>query len=71
MTQVADLFGADRMGHRIGMPFQRIALRQQQVARVDTALQDIVMQQGGMTLAQAVDYVKQLKKDKRYQRDVY
>lgn len=38
---------------------------------VDTALQDIVMQQGGMTLAQAVDYVKQLKKEKRYQRDVY
>jgi sulfite reductase (NADPH) flavoprotein alpha-component len=38
---------------------------------VDTALQDIVMQQGGMTFAQAVDYVKQLKKEKRYQRDVY
>ncbi|HWA08416.1 MAG TPA: sulfite reductase subunit alpha [Opitutaceae bacterium] len=38
---------------------------------VDTALHDIVMQQGGMTLAQATDYVKQLKKEKRYQRDVY
>jgi sulfite reductase (NADPH) flavoprotein alpha-component len=38
---------------------------------VDTALQDIVMQQGGMAFAQAVDYVKQLKKEKRYQRDVY
>jgi sulfite reductase (NADPH) flavoprotein alpha-component len=38
---------------------------------VDTALHDIVMQQGGMSLEQAVDYVKQMKKDKRYQRDVY
>ncbi len=38
---------------------------------VDTALHDIVMQQGGMTPEQAADYVKQLKKEKRYQRDVY
>jgi sulfite reductase (NADPH) flavoprotein alpha-component len=38
---------------------------------VDTALHDIVMQQGGMALPQAVEYVKQMKKDKRYQRDVY
>ncbi len=38
---------------------------------VDVALHEIVAEQGGMTPAQAADYVKQLKKDKRYQRDVY
>jgi sulfite reductase (NADPH) flavoprotein alpha-component len=38
---------------------------------VDLALHEIVAQQGGMDTAAAVDYVKQLKKDKRYQRDVY
>jgi sulfite reductase (NADPH) flavoprotein alpha-component len=38
---------------------------------VDVALHDVISQQGGMTMEQAVDYVKQMKKDKRYQRDVY
>ena len=38
---------------------------------VDVALHEIIAEQGGMTPVQAVDYVKQLKKDKRYQRDVY
>ncbi len=38
---------------------------------VDLALHDIVAGQGGMTPEQAADFVKQLKKDKRYQRDVY
>ncbi len=38
---------------------------------VDQALHDIIADQGKMTPAAAVDYVKQLKKDKRYQRDVY
>jgi len=38
---------------------------------VDTALVDIVGAQGKLDAAQAADYVKQLKKDKRYQRDVY
>jgi sulfite reductase (NADPH) flavoprotein alpha-component len=38
---------------------------------VDVALHDVIAQQGGMTAEQAVDYVKQMKKDKRYQRDVY
>lgn len=38
---------------------------------VDTALLDIVAGQGGMDPARAADYVKQLKKEKRYQRDVY
>ena len=38
---------------------------------VDQALHDIIAGQGGMTPAAAADYVKQLKKDKRYQRDVY
>lgn len=38
---------------------------------VDVALHDIIAEQGAMTPALAVDYVKQMKKDKRYQRDVY
>jgi len=38
---------------------------------VDAALHDIIVQEGGMTRDQAVEYVKQMKKDKRYQRDVY
>lgn len=38
---------------------------------VDVALHDIVAQQGGLDPAAAVDYVKQMKKEKRYQRDVY
>ncbi|HRE83751.1 MAG TPA: sulfite reductase subunit alpha, partial [Opitutaceae bacterium] len=38
---------------------------------VDQALLMIVADKGGMTLEQATDYIKQMKKDKRYQRDVY
>jgi sulfite reductase (NADPH) flavoprotein alpha-component len=38
---------------------------------VDQALHEIAVSEGGMTPASAVDFVKQLKKDKRYQRDVY
>ncbi len=38
---------------------------------VDLALHEIIGQHGGMDTAAAADYVKQLKKDKRYQRDVY
>ncbi len=38
---------------------------------VDLALHHIVAEQGGMTPEQAVDYVKLMKKEKRYQRDVY
>jgi sulfite reductase (NADPH) flavoprotein alpha-component len=38
---------------------------------VDTALHEIIASQGGMSGEQAAEYVKQLKKDKRYQRDVY
>jgi len=38
---------------------------------VETALHDIISDQGGMTPHAAVDYVKQMKKDKRYQKDVY
>jgi sulfite reductase (NADPH) flavoprotein alpha-component len=38
---------------------------------VDTALHGIIAEQGGLSPAQAVDYVKQMKKDRRYQRDVY
>lgn len=38
---------------------------------VDVALHEIIAQQGGMDAAAAADYVKQMKKDKRYQRDVY
>jgi sulfite reductase (NADPH) flavoprotein alpha-component len=38
---------------------------------VDLALHDIIADQGKMTPAEAVDYVKAMKKEKRYQRDVY
>lgn len=38
---------------------------------VDVALHEIVSQQGGMDAAAAIDYVKAMKKEKRYQRDVY
>jgi sulfite reductase (NADPH) flavoprotein alpha-component len=38
---------------------------------VDQALHDIVAGQGGMAPAHAADFVKQMKKDRRYQRDVY
>lgn len=38
---------------------------------VDLALHDIVAQQGGMDAAAAAEYVKAMKKEKRYQRDVY
>lgn len=38
---------------------------------VDTALHAIIAQEGGLSPEQATDYVKQMKKDRRYQRDVY
>jgi sulfite reductase (NADPH) flavoprotein alpha-component len=38
---------------------------------VDVALHDVIGQQGGLDVAATVDYVKQMKKEKRYQRDVY
>ena len=38
---------------------------------VNVALLDVIAQQGGLEAAAAAEFVKQLKKDKRYQRDVY
>jgi sulfite reductase (NADPH) flavoprotein alpha-component len=38
---------------------------------VDKALHEVIQQHGNKTLLEAVDYVNQLKKDKRYVRDVY
>ncbi len=38
---------------------------------VDDALHDIIEKEGGMTEEDAKIYVKQMKKEKRYQRDVY
>jgi sulfite reductase (NADPH) flavoprotein alpha-component len=38
---------------------------------VEQALQEIVAQHGGMDTAAAADYVKSLRREKRYQRDVY
>ena len=38
---------------------------------VDVALHDVIAGQGGMAPAQAAEYVKLMKKEKRYQRDVY
>ena len=38
---------------------------------VDLALHQIISEQGGLDVARAADYVKLMKKEKRYQRDVY
>ncbi|MGC6423444.1 MAG: assimilatory sulfite reductase (NADPH) flavoprotein subunit [Lentimonas sp.] len=38
---------------------------------VDAALHEIIENEGGITADEAVEFVKQLKKDKRYLRDVY
>ena len=38
---------------------------------VDAALQSVIASAGGLSAEEASDYVKQLKKEKRYQRDVY
>jgi sulfite reductase (NADPH) flavoprotein alpha-component len=38
---------------------------------VDLALHEVIAAQGGMTPAEAAEYVKAMKKEKRYQRDVY
>ncbi len=38
---------------------------------VDNALHDIIEKEGGMTEEDAKNYVKQMKKEKHYQRDVY
>ena len=38
---------------------------------VDQALHTVIAQQGHLSEQQAIDYVNQLKKDKRYVRDVY
>jgi sulfite reductase (NADPH) flavoprotein alpha-component len=38
---------------------------------VDAVLHEIVATQGGLEPAAAAEYVKQMKKDRRYQRDVY
>ncbi len=38
---------------------------------VDDALHDIIAQQGAMDATAAGEYVKQMKRDRRYQRDVY
>jgi sulfite reductase (NADPH) flavoprotein alpha-component len=38
---------------------------------VDLALHDVIEKEGKMDVAAAAEYVKQMKKDKRYQRDVY
>ena len=38
---------------------------------VESALLEIIQEQGGLTQESASDYLKALKKDKRYQRDVY
>jgi sulfite reductase (NADPH) flavoprotein alpha-component len=38
---------------------------------VDKALHDVIATQGSMSEEQAAAYVNQMKKDKRYVRDVY
>jgi sulfite reductase (NADPH) flavoprotein alpha-component len=38
---------------------------------VDTALHEAIQSHGGKSAEEAAAYVAQMKKDKRYQRDVY
>jgi sulfite reductase (NADPH) flavoprotein alpha-component len=38
---------------------------------VDAALQEIIGSQGGLNPSEASDYVKLMKKERRYQREVY
>lgn len=38
---------------------------------VDRALHDLIAQHGGRTTVEAAEYVEQMRKDKRYRRDVY
>ncbi|HTL66932.1 MAG TPA: sulfite reductase subunit alpha [Lacunisphaera sp.] len=38
---------------------------------VDTSLHEVIAAQGGLGPAQAAEYVKEMKKERRYQRDVY
>jgi len=38
---------------------------------VDKALHDVIATHGKLSNSQATDYVNQMKKDKRYVRDVY
>ena len=38
---------------------------------VDVALHEIIEKEGGLNEEEARTYVKQMKKDQRYQRDVY
>ena len=38
---------------------------------VDTALHQVIEREGGKSAEEAVAYVEQMKKDKRYRRDVY
>ena len=40
-------------------------------ADVDKALHDVIAKEGGLSEDDAAAYVKQLKSDKRYLRDVY
>ncbi len=44
---------------------------QRMAGDVDQALHDLISQHGGKTEEEAADYVNQMKKDKRYRRDVY
>jgi sulfite reductase (NADPH) flavoprotein alpha-component len=78
--QAAKIYVQDRMRERAaelwawlrgGAHFYVCGDAKRMAKDVDAALHQIVSIQGGMTPEQAADYVKQLKKDKRYQRDVY
>ena len=51
--------------------FLRVGDAKRMAKDVEVALHDVIAGQGGMAPAQAADYVKLMKKEKRYQRDVY
>jgi sulfite reductase (NADPH) flavoprotein alpha-component len=78
--QLAKVYVQDRMREhaaelwawiRAGAAFYVCGDAKRMAKDVDQALHDIIAEQGGMPLPQAVEYVKAMKKEKRYQRDVY
>jgi sulfite reductase (NADPH) flavoprotein alpha-component len=78
--QAAKVYVQDRMRERAGELWSWIRSgayfyvcgdARRMAKDVDSALHDVIAGQGGMTPAEAADYVKLMKKEKRYQRDVY
>jgi sulfite reductase (NADPH) flavoprotein alpha-component len=52
-------------------PDDEYEILEQMAKDVDSTLRKIVMEQGGKSVEEANEYVENLKRDKRYKRDVY